>query len=994
MHKILTYMLCLFKAIACTVRLWVVGCVALLSATAGLTQICHAPGINVGGVVSGVVNSYYRPSSSLTVGASSIPLGSLRAGGGPAVAAGDLLLIIQMQGATFNNSNTNCYGDGGGSCANSLTTVDAARGYTGTPVAGLYEYARVTTVSGGIATLASGLLNAYSLAAPTVSGTNASGSQTFQIVRVPQYPAISIDSAAPVTPLPWDGQTGGVLAMDVAGSSTFSGAGTHLTATGYGFRGGWGALGTFVTGITDYARASDPLGGNFDTTKGEGIAGTPRFVFSSLLNAGTTTGTTDGYPGGDFGRGAPANAGGGGQQTNSGGGGGGNGGRGGNGGFTWSGDGSRDAGAMGAAAFPQTGVAVASALVMGGGGGAGDLNGGGAEPVNESVGASGGGLIFFSSASVVGTGRFAANGANGADGACDGGGGGGAGGSVRVSVGSGITNLQVSARGGAGGGQTGCTNHGSAAGGGGGGVIVSNAALVSALVTPGAAGVDISGSIWNGEIGAAGQTLPAAASIWPGWSPGYQCLPLLSVVKTALSPTVTAVTAATASYNIRVINATTAGAARNVEVLDQSLPPGWTYLSTDSISYTPAPPPAAGVFAAGADTALNAPGYTVGAAPASAPAAGTNSPAWGTFFMPPGGQIDINFTALVANTATVGTYHNPSGVRFVDPSTTVTQKVTPAAQNGANRLGVTYGSAGVCTTVGACNYAVGGAVGGANHSGLEAGPSSDNVTLPVDWTISKALVGSAIAGQTGSYQVTPRNSGRAIAAQIFATSQATTVLAANIPTQLTSNPLRITDTLPTGVSITAPATGTNWTCNNLGAGAAFACNYFAAAPASAYPVAALTNLPTVTAVVTFLQTACPVPLLNTAVIAQGALEQQSLNNTTTLTSAISCSANVAITKSNSTTTVVAGGTTSYTITVSNAGPASADGARLADPAAAGLACTAVSCDPASTTGGAICPSPLTLALLQTPPGVVLPSLPASSSVTLKLECTVTATGIP
>ncbi len=958
-------------------------------------QVCHAPGINAGGTISGVVNSYYQPGASVSAGATTLALGTLRAGGGPAVAAGDLLLIVQMQGANFDSSNNNCYGDGLGSCTNTTTTADPARGYKGTPSAGTYEYARVTGISGGNATLASGLLNAYSLAAPTVSSTNASGSQTFQIIRVPQYPAITVDSANPVLPLAWNGSTGGVIALDVAGTSTFTGAATHMNASGYGFRGGWGSLGSYDTtsSVTDYARPAQNLALTFDTTKGEGIAGTPRHVWSSVNNAGTTLLATDGYPGGDFGRGAPANAGGGGQMVNSGGGGGGNGGRGGNGGFTWSGDGTRDVGAMGGAAYPQSGAAIASSLVMGGGGGAGDLNGGGAEPAGESVGASGGGMIFFSSGAINGTARLLANGANGADGYCDGGGGGGAGGSIRLVVGAGASNISAAANGGSGGNQPGCPNHGSAAGGGGGGVIFSNATLAASTVAAGTAGVDITGGVWNGGIGSVGQTNAAASTSWPGWNPGHLCLPAISVTKTAITPTVTTVTGATAQYRITASNAATAGAARNLELLDLALPPGWTYLSTNAITYTLAPPAAAGSFATGADTALNGSGYAIGTTVASNPTAGSNAPTWGSFFVAPGGQIDITFTVSIPDAASVGTYHNPAAARFVDPTTNTVQKVTPATNNGANRTSTTYGSAGVCTTVGACTYALGTAVAGNNNSGLEAGPSADNVTLPVDWSISKTLVGSAAAGQTANYVITPRNNGRTIATQTFAISQASTVSAANIPSTFSSSPLRITDTLPSGVTLSALAAGSNWTCSGAVGASSLSCDYFAATPSAAYPVAAQTNLPATTVTVFFSQAACPGPVTNTAAISAGALENTTADNTTTLASALGCGALLSITKTNSVTTLAAGSTTSYSVTVNNAGPSSADGAVLKDLPSAGLVCTAASCNPANTTGGASCPSPLTIALLQGA-GTPIPVLPPNSSVLITIDCQVTATGLP
>ncbi len=96
---------------------------------------------------------------------------------------------------------------------------------------------------------------------------------------------------------------------------------------------------------------------------------------------------------------------------------------------------------------------------------------------------------------------------------------------------------------------------------------------------------------------------------------------------------------------------------------------------------------------------------------------------------------------------------------------------------------------------------------------------------------------------------------------------------------------------------------------------------------------------------------------------------------------------LSITKTNGTTSVVAGGSTTYTITVSNAGPSAADGALLKDPPAAGLACTTLSCN----SGGASCPAPLDLPTLQGS-GLVISSLPANTSLTLLLTCDVVATG--
>jgi uncharacterized repeat protein (TIGR01451 family) len=108
-------------------------------------------------------------------------------------------------------------------------------------------------------------------------------------------------------------------------------------------------------------------------------------------------------------------------------------------------------------------------------------------------------------------------------------------------------------------------------------------------------------------------------------------------------------------------------------------------------------------------------------------------------------------------------------------------------------------------------------------------------------------------------------------------------------------------------------------------------------------------------------------------------------------------ADLNVTKTNNTTTLVAGSTTSYTVTFSNGGPSAANGALIKDLSSAGLQCTSVAC--AATTGGASCPTSML-------PGAVVPvaatnffstgetigSFSAGSSVTLLVQCNVVATG--
>ena len=117
------------------------------------------------------------------------------------------------------------------------------------------------------------------------------------------------------------------------------------------------------------------------------------------------------------------------------------------------------------------------------------------------------------------------------------------------------------------------------------------------------------------------------------------------------------------------------------------------------------------------------------------------------------------------------------------------------------------------------------------------------------------------------------------------------------------------------------------------------------------------------------------------------------NNTQTVTSTVTPAANLSITKTNSVSTLVAGSTTTYTVTVNNSGPANATNTVVTDPATSGLSCTNVTCSVAS--GAAVCPVPpaLTIANLQGS-GVPIATFPANSSLNFLVTCSVTATGVP
>lgn len=95
-----------------------------------------------------------------------------------------------------------------------------------------------------------------------------------------------------------------------------------------------------------------------------------------------------------------------------------------------------------------------------------------------------------------------------------------------------------------------------------------------------------------------------------------------------------------------------------------------------------------------------------------------------------------------------------------------------------------------------------------------------------------------------------------------------------------------------------------------------------------------------------------------------------------------------ITKSNGTSSVSIGDTTTYTITVANNTGSTLGAPTFKDPAITGLAVSSVSCVAA---GGAGCPTGLTVATLQS--GLTLPAMPTTSSVTFTVTGKYTSTGL-
>ncbi len=472
-----------------------------------------------------IVNRYTALAQNAAAGATAIAVTNA---GALMAAPGDLLFVMQMQGATVDGTNTSAFG-----------TVTGLNG------AGSFEFVTVASVSADTITLAPGcgLHNAYSAAGQT------------QVVWVPQYASLTVTAAGSITAPAWDGATGGVVVIETQ-SAAVAGA---IDVSGKGFRGG--ALSNFSANpptATFQYRSTVATDG---AEKGESIAG-----YESDYDVAAI--------GGRYSLGAIANGGGGGAAHNGGGGGGANGddgdpwsgtgvvppnanvpnpwsldtaietdagflrsSGGGRGGYSfslnaenpavvapgdllWGGDDRQYRGGLGGRPLASD---PSARLFLGGGGGAGNEN-------NSSGGAggAGGGLVYIVAGSVSGDGVVRADGAPGgstpdmAMTGRDAPGGGGGGGTIVISSPS-LGMLTVAAHGGAGGDQFiegfGSEAEGPAGGGGGGFIAVPGTGATATF--PGGTGGTTDSPTFvtfpqNGATnGAAGKLAPLLAATQP-----------------------------------------------------------------------------------------------------------------------------------------------------------------------------------------------------------------------------------------------------------------------------------------------------------------------------------------------------------------------------------------------------------------------------------------------------------------------------------------------
>ena len=173
-----------------------------------------APGFHGAKTVSSAntkINEYTSITADAAAGASTITVASsslnANARFSGSLAAGELVMIIQMQGATITTTNDSTYG-----------TVSS---YIN---CGKYEFDEVSAIPNGTSiTLSKPLKNSYTASCKT------------QVVRVPRYTKLTVNAGASVIADAWNGVTGGIVSIEANDTIEINGT---IDVSGKGFRGG------------------------------------------------------------------------------------------------------------------------------------------------------------------------------------------------------------------------------------------------------------------------------------------------------------------------------------------------------------------------------------------------------------------------------------------------------------------------------------------------------------------------------------------------------------------------------------------------------------------------------------------------------------------------------------------------------------------------------------------------------------------------------------
>jgi uncharacterized repeat protein (TIGR01451 family) len=384
--------------------------------------------------------------------------------------------------------------------------------------------------------------------------------------------------------------------------------------------------------------------------------------------------------------------------------------------------------------------------------------------------------------------------------------------------------------------------------------------------------------------------------------------------------------------------------------------------------------------------------------------------------------ISASATGTLSNTATVSSTGDPNAANdsatdtdtlaaSADLAITKTDGVTTATPGGSTTYTITASNAGPSDAPGStvadtfpasltCNWTCVGAGGGTctasgsgNINDTVNLPSGGSVTYTASCTISAAATGSlsntaTVSAAGGVTDPTPGNNsatdvdglGATADLSITKTDGVTTATPGGSTTYtITASNAGPSDAPGSTVADTFPASLTcSWTCVGAGGGTCTA--------SGSGNINDTVNLPsggsvTYTASCT-ISAAATGTLSNTATVAApgSVTDPTPGNNSATDTDTLAGSADLSITKTDGVTAVTAGGSTTYTITASNAGPSNATGATVADTFPASLTCT-WTCVGA---GGGTCTASGSGNLNDTV------NLPAGGSVTYTASCNISA----
>ncbi len=343
--------------------------------------------------------------------------------------------------------------------------------------------------------------------------------------------------------------------------------------------------------------------------------------------------------------------------------------------------------------------------------------------------------------------------------------------------------------------------------------------------------------------------------------------------------------------------------------------------------------------------------------------------------------VNASATGTLSNTATVTSATDPNAgnnsatdtdtlVASADLSITKTDGVTTATPGGSVTYTITASNPGPSNAAGAtvadtfpasltCTWTcvgVGGgtctAAGSGNINDTANLPSGGSVTYTASCTVSAAATGTlsntaTVTAPAGVTDPTPGNNSATDSDTLAASADLSitktdgvttataggsvtyTIVASNAgPSNATG--ATVADTFPASLTCT-------WTCAGSGGGTCTA--------AGSGNINDTANLPSGGSVTytasCAVSAAATGSLVNTATVTApaGVTDPTPGNNSATDTDALGASADLSITKTDGVTSVMPGGSATYTIVASNAGPSAATGATVADTFPATLTCT-------------------------------------------------------